>query len=749
MDSRDWQRIEEVFQAAIDLDPALRNEYLDSACQGDSELRRCVASLIVSAGLTGGFLPDAVAQAARAVVDAAEIPAGTRFGAYEISRKLAEGGMGAVYLASRADDTYRLQVAIKVVRAGLHPQFLARFRAERRILAGLNHPNIARLLDGGTGPDGQPYVVMEYIDGIPVDDYCREHSLPVRERLRLFLQVCDAVAYAHRNLIIHRDIKPANVLVTAGGTAKLLDFGISRLISPDAEVRGTSLTQTNERLLTPDFASPEQILGQPLAITTDIYSLGVLLYVLLSESHPQERARASQLDLQLAICQTDPEKPSTAASRRRSEPRAGRIAGDLDKITLQALQKEPARRYQTCEAFMEDIRRHLDGYPVLAVGDDWRYRAGKFLRRNKLAAAAAAAILLLAAGWVVSMRIEQARLRVRFGQVRELAESFLFRFDESIRNVTGTTAARKLVVAEGLKYLSLLSAEADSDASLREELADATGRISEIQFGGSSHLGDLVGAEESLRRQQAILERLLAARPGDQRLERKLAACYGRLAATLQKDSDRAAGAPDYEEKEARLLAGLAAAHPDDLDVLHDLSRLDLRRSYRLLQNGKPKEALEPARRAVEIRRHAAALKANDHGTQLDYAIALSQLGDVLGGGQLEFNLGDRQGALNAYRQAQNVLEPVHRAAPENVAAASRLAAIHGYLAATLFRMGDKRGALAEATQSLALHKDLADRDPANVQAAREAVLMYLDRSHYQMEMGDFRAAEEGCRLAL
>lgn len=749
MHSRDWQRIEDVFQGAIDLDPALRDAYLDSACQGDFELRHCVTSLIVSAGLTGGFLADAVAQAASEVVQDAGIPAGTRFGSYEIVRKLAQGGMGAVYLALRADETYRLQAAIKVVRAGLHPQFLARFRAERRILASLNHPHIARLLDGGTGPGGQPYVVMEYVDGIPIDDYCREHNLAVRERLRLFLQVCDAVSYAHRNLIIHRDIKPANVLVTAEGTVKLLDFGISRLISPDAAGQGAALTQTNERLLTPDFASPEQILGQPLAVTTDVYSLGVLLYVLLSESHPHERARKSQFDLQQAICQTDPEKPSTAATRGKSVDLADRIAGDLDKITLQALQKDPQRRYQTCEAFMEDIRRYLEGYPVLAVGNHWQYRAGKFLRRNKLLAGGAAAIVLLAAGWVVSLRFEQARLRERFGQVRELAESFLFRFDESIRNVTGTTAARQLVVAEGLKYLSLLSAEASGDASLREELADATGRIAEIQFGGPSHLGDLVGAEESLRRQQAILEPLLAARPRDEPLQRKLAACYGRLAETLQKDSDRAAGAPEYEEKEARLLSALAAAHPDDLNVLHDLSRLDLRRSFRLLQKGNPKEAIEPARRAVEIRKHAAGLKSGDAATQLDYASALSQLGDVLGGGQLEFNLGDRQGALDAYRQAQSVLEQVYRVAPENVAAASRLAGIHGYLAATMFQMGDKQGALAEATESLALHKDLSERDPANVQAAREAVLMYLDRSHYQMELGDFRAAEEGCRMAL
>ncbi len=394
-----WSRLQAIFYAAAEIEPSGRGEYLDRACGEDRSLRREIDSLISDTQDHRTFTR-AIGQMAASIVG---VCVGDKLGPWQIVRELGKGGMGSVFLAVRADDQYRQQAAVKTMNIGLSgPDMMKRFRAERQILANLDHPNIARLLDGGATVAGIPYVVMEFVDGIPIDVFCREHVPGVRRRLVLFRQLCEAITYAHRNLVVHRDIKPANVLVTADGIPKLLDFGIAKLIGDDASRENAALTRMNERLMTPEYASPEQVRGQAITTATDVYSLGVLLYELLTDHRPFKIGSANPIDILRTIDTTEPPRPSTQGP--------GELRGDLDNIVLMAMRKEPARRYASVDHFSEDIRRYLDGFPVLAREDTWRYRAGKFVRRHRWAVTAAAVFLVVLIAFGAGMALLARRV---------------------------------------------------------------------------------------------------------------------------------------------------------------------------------------------------------------------------------------------------------------------------------------------------------------------------------------------------
>ncbi len=418
-----WQRIEALFYAARELSPVARPAFLDQACGTDLSLKREVESLLDSSDKSIGFLKESVQEAARhfAASDQ-EIFTGRQIGSYRLLRVLGEGGMGRVYLAARADDLYQQQVAIKLMHAGLGQaqRMLLRFGAERQILANLNHPNIARLLDGGI-EDGLPYLVMEYVDGVAIDQYCRSHKLALEERLRLFTTLCGAVEYAHKNLVVHRDIKPGNILVSNDGVPKLLDFGIAKLLDPEGgEV---AATRTTERLMTPEYASPEQVRGDRITTSTDVYALGVLLYELLSGRRPFHFETASPIDVALAICEQEPTAPSIIGKThpQTAPPDASKkLSGDLDNIVLMAMRKEPARRYVSVGQLAEDIEAYLGGYPVHARTDTWKYRSGKFVRRHKAAVTAALVIAVALVGFSIGMGVLERRAqRERLAAERE------------------------------------------------------------------------------------------------------------------------------------------------------------------------------------------------------------------------------------------------------------------------------------------------------------------------------------------
>src|SRR5438477_1944079 len=400
-----WKQIEAIFEQALELKANERAAFVQKSCTGDEELRREVESLLESHATAGGFIDDRslfISEAGLKDGDE-DVPVGQLIGAYRIVRQIGRGGMGAVYLAERADEQYRRRVAIKVIKRGMDTDAVLRhFRKERQILADFDHPNIARLFDGGTTVNGLPYFVMEYIEGVPIDQHCTVSALSIEERLELFLQVCTAVSYAHCHTVIHRDVKPSNILVTSDGVPKLLDFGIAKMLQT-TDSQESLVTAAGLRPMTPEYASPEQVHGEPVTTASDVYALGVILYELLTGTSPYRLASRAPHNVERAITEQEPTKPSTAIRDRNSKSRPSRtgpfrnpklLRGDLDNIVLMALRKEPEHRYQSVEDFSQDIRRHLESRPVLARKDTLIYRAAKFVRRNLVLVGAASVCAL-------------------------------------------------------------------------------------------------------------------------------------------------------------------------------------------------------------------------------------------------------------------------------------------------------------------------------------------------------------------
>ena len=728
-----WQQVKEIVRAVLEREPHEWATFLDGACQGDTALREEVASLLAVRPQAEGFMESPAYEVAQGwSAGAPEDPlVGRSLGPYKILREIGRGGMGAVYLAERADDEYQKQVAIKVAARGLiHPPGLQRFRHERQILAALDHPNIAKLLDGGTTAQGVPYFVMDYIDGRPIDEYCDQHRLSVDERLALFRTVCAAVHNAHQNLIVHRDLKPSNILVTADSTVKLLDFGIAKLLEGGPSGAAAEPTQ-GLRLMTPDYASPEQVRGQPITTASDVYTLGVLLYRLLSGHSPYQLQGRPLLEVKKIICEEEPKKPSAAVPRAEQTPvgpvtpesasraRATRperltraLAGDLDTIVAQAMQKEPARRYASAQALAEDIRRHLDRRPVSARKDTFGYRVRKFIRRNRAAAAAAAlAVMALVAGTAATAwqarapraqralaEAERAKAERRFNQVRQLANTFLFDVHDAIQNVPGATRAREITLKTALEYLNGLAQEAGHDKTLLRELAAAYKKVSDVQgkpYGANR--GDLAGAIdthhkalailerlaaaepasvqtqrelvlgytgvawlqertgdgrgvlESLRRSLVICEKLAAAGPANTQARRDVAQIHWRIGLLLGNDGDTAGALEHYRQALAGREA-LAAENPTNRTDQELLGRLYGNVSYTLDRAGRTAEALDMQRKALPIREALAAAQPNHFGHRFDVAIGYRGIGEMLA------KLGDRASARGHYQKAASLL---------------------------------------------------------------------------------------------
>ena len=403
-----------------------------------------------------------------------------RAGPYLLVAELGRGGMGTVYRALREDQGFEREVALKLIGPGVASEELQhRFRAERQILARLEHPNVAALFDGGTTEDGHPYLVMELVAGHPLDDYCARRHASIPERLGLFRTVCEAVHYLHQNLVVHRDLKPRNILVTAEGVPKILDFGIAKLLADGPA--GAPQTATLLPAMTPDYASPEQVTGQPITTGSDVYSLGVVLYELLVGQRPYALASRSPEEVLRAVGHTEPRRPSELL------PRVG-LEGDLDTIVLKALHKDPARRYHSAHELAEDLRRHLEGQPVLARGDALTYRLGRLVRAHlPLAVGAPLLLLTLGTGFVAAARqarlAEANRLRAekRFEDARRLANALVFEVHEQIESLPGATAARALLLKRASDHLDALAVDAPENPELAEELATAYQKLADVQ----------------------------------------------------------------------------------------------------------------------------------------------------------------------------------------------------------------------------------------------------------------------------
>jgi serine/threonine-protein kinase len=424
-----WHRLEQVLDAALTRDPADREAALAESCSGDPELRAEAEALLARLSAAEGFLASPpVAAAAALVAEAREertAPdlAGRRIGAYRTLKQLGQGGMSRVFLAERADGAFEQQVALKLLRPGLDSDIdLERLRAERQILATLNHPNIARLLDGGMTEEGRPYLVLEYVDGQPIDRYCDTHALSVSHRLALFQTVATATQYAHRSLVVHRDLKPSNIFVTTDGTVKLLDFGLAKLLEPN--VHGAApATRTGQRWMTPEYAAPEQVRGEPVTTLTDVYQLGVVLYELLTGRLPFADRRRSLHELEEAILRDEPPLPSSTSPAHRT------LRGDVDAIVMKALRKEPERRYPSAAALVEDIRRLREGRPVEARPDGAAYRMRKFVGRHRGGVALAAMMLVLLAAAGLRERTLRGRAEAEAERAKAVEEYLVSVFD--------------------------------------------------------------------------------------------------------------------------------------------------------------------------------------------------------------------------------------------------------------------------------------------------------------------------------
>jgi serine/threonine-protein kinase len=569
-----WRRLQEVFDGAADLDPALRREFLDAQCAGDDALRQQVESLLLHMDRDDGRLEATVDAAVMGVGGASLV--GQRLGSYRIEREIGEGGMGSVYLAVRADDAYRKEVAIKVLRAGLGGAgMLARFRSERQILAQLDHPHIARLLDGGTTDAGVPYLVMEYVAGAPITEWCERGRVPVRERLELFRKVCAAVQYAHAHLVVHRDLKPSNILVTADGTPKLLDFGIAKLLTDDAGAGFTMpVTEAGLRLMTPEYASPEQVRGEPVTTACDVYALGVVLYELLAGRRPFTFESRAPREIERRITEEVPPKPGAG--------------DDLDNIVMLALDKDPGRRYASVDHLDEDVRRHLEGLPVAARPATLRYRAVKFARRHRLGVTAAAAFVVLLGTFGATMAVTAARLaRERDRAVaaeREAQQIATFLTD--IFNVSDPSQrrGRQLTAQEILdEGAGRIDKELSDQPLVRAALMGTIGRVYQ-------NLGLFEPARGQIAKGLAIRERLLGpAAPETLQARNDLA--------EIDRDQSRF----DEAEKAHRevLAAREASLPPDDPKIAESLNNLAL-----VLHSANRSKEAEPLyRRALDIRR--------------------------------------------------------------------------------------------------------------------------------------------------
>ena len=708
MEVERWLEVERLYHAALQCGESDRAAFFERACVADHALRAEVESLLKYAQRPAKFLETpALEVAAQALADHlsaqdaihASRMLDARIAQYRIVGKLGSGGMGEVYRAVRADDQYEKQVAIKLLRQDLDTESVhARFRQERQILAGFEHENIARLIDGGTTSEGHPYFVMELVEGKPIDEYCDDLKLEIAARLDLFRKVCSAVQYAHQRLVVHRDIKPSNILVTAEGVPKLLDFGIATILNSEAYSSVAAPTVTAQRVMTPQFASPEQLRGGAITTATDVYSLGVVLYKLLTGRSPYRSDSNSPYDLAHAICEGDTEKPSAAVARagQADDPETGdgqnarkitltphwvsgcrstspeklrrALTGDLDQILLKALRKEPQRRYPSALDFSEDLRLHAGGLPVTARRDTFSYRSGKFIRRNKVAVAGATIlVLLILCSLVIAVReariarAQSARAERRFNDVRALANSLLFEIHDSIQDLPGSTPARKLLVDRALQYLDSLSREAGDTPDLQRELAAAYERVGDVQGNSQfANLGDTAGSIASYRKALGI-----------------------RLALARDKhatDDDQAA-----------------------------LSAIYVKLGFGLLATDDFSSALGSFQPAYQIEERLAAAQKSNPQTQEAFGAVCFAMARCFA------EMGDLKGSFEYYRKSAAIRESITGGSPAFKAhVQTRLAGVYGYMSGIAHLQGDLDAAIALQSKARDIVAEQVKSNPQN-----------------------------------
>jgi non-specific serine/threonine protein kinase/serine/threonine-protein kinase len=765
------RKAEEVFARLLDLDEVERPEALARLCADDpaaaAEVQEMLHRLPAAESFFAQFSPES---------DESRLPfSGRRAGAYRLTGELGRGGMGVVYRAERDDGQFVRQVAVKfvsVLAAG--GEAWRRFEREKRILAGLRHPNIAQLLDAGVSEEGTPYIVMELVEGVPIDMYCRERRLNAAACIRLFQQIAGAVDFIHRNLIVHRDIKPANILVTAEGVPKLLDFGISRVLPAAGE--GGDATAPEWRVMTLNYSSPEQLRGDPISTATDIYSLGLLLYELLAGRPAYSLSGSSTLDLLRQVLENDPSPPGAGP--------------DLDQVVMKAIHKAPADRYASARDLAADLDNYLAGRPVTAVQPTNLYRLGKWVRRNRLPVSIGGlvALLLLAAGLAVVWQMHVARreravAERRFNDVRKLANSILFEFHDPISRLSGATDVRRLMVARATEYLDSLAGDGPgSDVALQLELASAYTRLGDIQGNPNrANLGDAKGALTTYKKARAILEavlrtaprhraaelamgrllvligaqlvhvgepvasletkrealalwiRLAAGAPEDEQIRRGLAAAYSEMA-TATADDLRVEQRLEFGNRAREIYQRLLADRPADAERMRDLARVHKYLSG-MYQNDADR-ALENAQAAVELdlrRTEAAPL---DSAARMEYAQSLSM---VATGWEKKGNLSK---AISFAERSVEIRRKLWEADSKDHRVRERLAYALALLGQFRSRHGDSRAALKYLGAAIA-HTEALTKETDFYMAWHNLAWAHLERAQVYRRLGSGNVCSE------
>ncbi len=761
MKTDNWIKVSEILSDCLEVEGSKRQEYL-SDLDLSPELREEVESYLALEVNVDGLMSLSAVEFSKdffnedgADSDSAVI--GQSFGTYKVVSELGYGGMGAVYLATQTDGKFEQKVALKLLKREMNTAAIRRrFEQERNILASLEHPNIARLLNAGTTDDKIPYIVMEYVEGLPIDDYCHTNNLDINQRLDLFREVCSAVDFAHRNLIVHRDLKPTNILVNEDGTPKLLDFGISKILSEELAGAG-SATVTNMGVMTPSYASPEQIQGKSVTTATDIYSLGVILYELLSGYRPFEKKGQDLKEIYKAIIETDPPLPSslkadlskeklelwktgsdeniqkspsaTNKSKIQTNPRSvisnPQLKGDLDNIILKALRKEPERRYSSAENLAEDIKRHLRGLPVTARPNTFSYRAEKFIKRNRAGVFAGIVLLLAIIGGIAATlsqariaQAERAKAEKRFNDVRNLANSFLFELSPKIEKLPGSTEARKELVTLALEYLDSLSAEAGDDLELQRELAAAYEKVGNVQGDPlSPNLGDFEGAAKSFEKAFEIRQQLFEKDPNNLTAMSDMASSYGNIS-NIQRQLGTTEKVEEFFQKSLDLRKEMVKRLPNDFEARKNLAGAIRGKGLLNYSNAKYKEAVSDYNQAREIYEKLLIEQPENVEIAENRAFIFIDIGVSEGWDN------DLDSAEKSLQKGLDLLISLNNQYPNDQGLQRSLMQAYNHRAASTIETEDYKKAVDEYSKSVEIAEKISNADPLNFRAKWDVVIM-------------------------
>ncbi len=781
MDSIRWAKIKAAFSSLDEMHPDARIEALS---QLPDDIRDEVKKLLSAHEQSEDFISQPVLLAHGIVENEREDRfIGKTISGYLILEKIGSGGMGLVYSAERLNSDFTQKVAIKLIKRGMDSDAIEkRFARERKILSSLKHPNIAQLIDGGIASDDFPFFVMELVEGKPLNQFCVDEKLTLRERLDIFLLICSAVDHAHKNLVIHRDLKPTNIFVSKDRIPKLLDFGIAKLLSDDEPELNTA---TLGKIFTPEYASPEQILGNRVTTSTDVYSLGVILYELLAGHRPYDVKGKSFDEVVKSVCETEPPRPSITLENQFdttdteiAPPQIERreLRGDLDNIVLKALRKDPSERYGSVYQFAEDVSRYLRGLPVSARSQTYKYRAGKYVARHRVGVIAAALVVLslitgiTVASWqAIVAGKERAKAEERFSDVRTLANSLMFEVHDSIKDLPGSTPARKLLVERALNYLDKLAADSKGDMTLQSELAAGYEKTGDVQGGSlGSNLGDSKGALISYKKSLAIRESLvrksrdpkenylaanvhskifrvlmlvndfkdaefhcrsaieilkpsLKAEPQNLLYQVTSARFHLELGDLLvsKKDGDANEALTNYR-KSIEISEAIPSSEalkekmPDGLSMAEKIFSVTQMAYRRIGQNAElrqqPKEAFEVYKKALEASQKLASV--NDPPTVQSQIVLAISLGNV---GRMEAKAGKLSEASRYIDAMIELCEKAVAADPQNYLAMSQLSLAYGSLGFVYHKRGDNDKSLVELRKSLVLQEKLREKDPNDV----------------------------------